>query len=394
MTMHRIAGFQGPLAGITVVDMTHVLSGPYATQILRRLGARVIKIERPGSGDDARAFGPFVQGQSTYFTALNGGKESLVLDLDQAEDRRLLHRLLARADVFVENFRPGVLQRHGLDQASLRRRYPRLIYGSVTGFGQNGPYRQRPAYDIIVQAMSGLMSVTGQPGGEPTRVGVSIGDMAAGLYLAIGLCAALFERTRSGRGSYVDIAMLDCQVALLENLLTGYLATGHAPGPLGTRHPSIAPFAAFRAADAYLVIAAANDALFAKLCRALERPDLLEDARFHSNELRHRHVDALTRELEQILSSRPARQWMDRLQQAGVPCGPLNTLAEVVKDAQLAARHMIVPVEGSEGQCQVAGNPIKLEGLADAASFPAAPELGGDQDRLLREFAAPEAQLS
>jgi CoA:oxalate CoA-transferase len=380
-----------PLDGITIIDMTHVLAGPYATLILRHLGARVIKIERPGSGDDARAFGPFVDGQSTYFTALNSGKESVAIDLEKASDLALLHRLIGRADVLVENFRPGVMQRHGLDYASLRQRYPGLIYGSITGFGQDGPYRERPAYDVIVQAMSGMMSVTGQPGGEPARVGVSIGDMAAGVYMAIGLCAALFGRTRTGLGRYVDVAMLDCQVALLENDVTSYLATGRLPRPLGTRHPSVAPFAAFGASDTHIAIAAANDALFNKLCVAIERTDLLHDERFRSNELRLEHVDALTAELEKTLATATADTWTERLQQAGIPCGPLNTLADVVKDPQLAARHMILPVQGTP--FQVAGNPIKFGGLPEAASYPAAPGLDADRERLVREFMPEEAML-
>jgi CoA:oxalate CoA-transferase len=224
-------------------------------------------------------------------------------------------------------------------------------------------------------------------------VGVSIGDMAAGLYLATALCAALFERSRTGQGRYIDIAMLDCQIALLENLMSGYLATGRVPHPLGTRHESIAPFAAFRAADTYLVIAAANDALFRKLCDALERPDLWRDERFQCNELRQQHADALTYELEKILSAGSACHWIDRLQNAGVPCGPLNTLADVANDPQVAARRMIVPVDGDR-RLYVAGNPVRFDGMPDVTHYPAAPELDADRDRLMREFIPTEARLS
>ena len=394
MTTQTTCRSTGPLAGVTVVDMTHVLSGPYATHILCHMGARVIKVERPHIGDDSRSFGPFVDGKSTYFTALNGGKESIVIDLEKADDRCLLHDMLEHADIFVENFRPGVLSRHGLDYASLRTRYPRLIYGSVTGFGQTGPYRNRPAYDIIVQAMSGLMSITGQPDGLPTRVGVSIGDMVAGLYLTIGLCAALYERYRSGCGCYIDVAMLDCQVALLENLLTDYAATGILPRPLGTRHPSIAPFGAFSTMDTPLVIAAANDHLFDTLCRAIERPDLLEDQRFMTNEGRHRHVDALTTEIERTLLSKSGGQWMACLQQAGVPCGPINTLADVMLDPQLAARHMIVPVQNEHDRFLVVGNPIKIDSMKEPASSAPAPSLDADHVQLVQEFACAEVQSS
>lgn len=377
----------GLLAGVTIVDMTRVLSGPYATMILRRLGARVIKVERPGTGDDARAFGPFVDGRSTYFASLNCGKESIALDLDEAGDVEVLHQLIARADVFVENFRPGVLARHGLDYDSLRRRYPRLVYGSITGFGQDGPYRDRPAYDIVVQAMSGMMTVTGDAGAGPTRVGVSIGDMAAGLYLAIGLCSALYERTLTGCGRYIDVAMLDCQVALLENMMTAYLATGIEPRAERTRHPSVAPFAAFHAADGDLVIAAANDRLFEALCRALNRPALATDERFRTNELRHRHVDALTQEIEVALAGKPASHWLKLLEAAGVPCAPVNTLAQAAADPQLAVRKMIVPAGSGTGTLRVSGNPIKVSGALAPEPYPPEPALDADRARLLRELA-------
>lgn len=378
---------KGMLSGITVVDMTRVLSGPYTTMILRQLGARVIKIERPGAGDDSRAFGPFKNGKSTYFTALNCGKESIALDIKQPADRDILHALLNEADVLVENFRPGVMRRFGLDHETLRERYPRLIYGSVSGFGQTGPYQGRPAYDIVVQAMSGLMSVTGQPDGPPTRVGVSVGDITSGLYLAIGINAALYERTHTGRGRYLDVAMLDCQVAILEDALTGYAATGEVPRPQGARHPSVAPFSAFRAADTYLVIGAANDGLFEKLCGALGRTDLLGDSRYRTNALRREHIDALTGELEHTLAGRSASEWIALLHEAGVPCGPISTVADIVSDAQLNERHMIVPVEDPmAGVFQVAGNPIKASGIADDVAYPSAPELDADRARIIAEF--------
>ncbi|NRO98051.1 CoA transferase [Paraburkholderia sp. NMBU_R16] len=378
---------KGLLSGITVVDMTRVLSGPYATMILRQLGARVIKIERPGAGDDARAFGPFLNEKSTYFTALNCGKESIALDIKQSDDRDILHALLGQADVLVENFRPGVMRRYGLDHETLSERYPWLIYGSVSGFGQTGPYQNRPAYDIVVQAMSGLMSVTGQPGGAPTRVGVSVGDITAGLYLAIGINAALYERERTGVGRYLDVAMLDCQVAILEDALTGYAATGEVPRPQGARHPSVAPFSAFHAADTYFVIGAANDGLFEKLCNALERPDLRDDSRYRTNALRRENVDALTAQLERTLAGRNAHEWIALLQEAGVPCGPINSVADLVDDEQLNERNMVVAVKDAKaGVFQVAGNPIKISGIADARAYPAAPELDADRARIVAEF--------
>jgi CoA:oxalate CoA-transferase len=275
-----------------------------------------------------------------------------------------------------------------LDCASLQARYPRLIYGSVSGFGQTGPYQDRPAYDIVVQAMSGLMSVTGQPGGAPTRVGVSVGDITAGLYLAIGINAALYERTRTGRGRYIDVAMLDCQVAILEDALTGYAATGEVPQPQGAGHPSIAPFSAFRAADTYFVIGAANDSLFKKLCQALDRVDLLDNSKFRTNALRRKHIDALTKQLERTLASRRAQEWIAVLGEAGVPCGPINTVADIVDDEQLNARHMIVPVNDPEaGVFKVAGNPLKVAGIADEMQYPSAPALDANRAQLIAEFA-------
>ena len=245
----------GPFADVTVLDLTRVLAGPYCTMVLADLGARVIKVERPGAGDDARAFGPFAGGRSAYFASLNRGKESIALDLKAEADRATFEALLARADVLVENFRPGTLERLGFGWEALAPRFPRLVYAAVSGFGASGPYADRPAYDVIAQAMGGIMSLTGQPGAPPTRVGTSIGDIAAGLFTAIGVGAALHHRSATGRGTKIDVAMLDSQVAILENAIARYLATGEVPGPLGSRHPSIAPFAAFAAADGHLVLA-------------------------------------------------------------------------------------------------------------------------------------------
>src|SRR5512145_762517 len=259
-------GAAGPLAGIFVLDLTRVLAGPYCTMVLADLGARVVKVEAPERGDDARQIGPFVGGVSAYFWSLNRGKQSIALDLRADPDRAVLEKLLARADVLVENFRPGVLERLGLGWDALHARLPRLVLASTSGFGQTGPYARRPAYDVVVQGMGGIMSLTGQPGGPPTRVGTSTGDITAGLFTAVGVLAALVERAHTGRGRHVDVAMLDCQVATLENAIARYVATGAVPGPLGTRHPSIAPFQAFATRDGFVVVAAGNDALFAKLC--------------------------------------------------------------------------------------------------------------------------------
>jgi CoA:oxalate CoA-transferase len=376
----------GPLAGLLVVDLTRVLAGPFCTMVLADLGARVIKVEAPG-GDDARRIGPFIDGESAYFTSLNRGKQSIALDLKDAADRTVFEKLLARADVLCENFRPGVLTRLGYGWEKLHARHPRLVLASTSGFGQTGPYAGRPAYDIVVQAMGGVMSLTGHPGSPPTRVGSSLGDITAGLFTAVGIQAALLERERSGSGRRVDVSMLDAQVATLENAIARYGATGEVPGPMGSRHPSIAPFEALATANGHIVIAAGNDALFAVLCEELERSELAHDPRFASNELRRRNVAELSALLEAALAARSASEWIERLLAAGVPCGPLNDVAAVMADPQVAARNMIVsaPLE-SGGRLEMAGNPIKLSGFDDPAARDAAPALDGDRAAIVAEL--------
>ncbi|RMF14344.1 MAG: CoA transferase [Alphaproteobacteria bacterium] len=366
-----------PLEGLVVVDLSRVLAGPYCTMVLADLGARVIKVEHPLGGDDARHIGPFVEtgdGEcfSAYFASINRGKESIALDLKEEEDRRLFEALLARADVLVENFRPGVMDRFGYSWETLHARFPRLIYAAVSGFGRTGPYRDRPAYDMVVQAMGGILSVTGTPGGPPVRVGTSIGDITAGLFAVAGIEAALVARERDGRGRLVDIAMLDGQIAILENAIARYAASGQSPGPLGARHPSIAPFAAFRAADGYLVIAAGNDTLFRKLAETLDRPEIARDPRFASNDLRCRNIAPLTAEIEAALACRPVTHWLQRLESAGIPCGPINDIASAVNDPQVRARGMIghAPLPGG-GELMMAANPVRVtEGEAGMADAP------------------------
>jgi CoA:oxalate CoA-transferase len=342
----------------------------------------VIKVERPGRGDDARAIGPFVDGRSAYFGSLNRGKQSIALDLRAESDRAVFEALLARADVLVENFRPGTLERLGYGWEALAARFPRLVCAALSGFGRSGPYAGRPAYDVIAQAMGGIMSLTGQPGGPPTRVGTSIGDIAAGLFAAIGIGAALRHRDLSGRGTLVDVAMLDAQVALLENAIARYAATGEVPGPLGSRHPSIAPFGAFAARDGHLVIAAGNDALFARLCTLLGRPELAADARFASNEARARAAEALQLELEGALRARGVGDWLEALAEAGIPCGPIQDVAQLLRDPQVAARNMLIRAGGAP----MAGNPVKLAAYPDPAERAPAPELDEHRAEILREL--------
>lgn len=369
-----------------MVDLSRVLAGPYCTMVLADLGARVIKVEHPRGGDDARHIGPFVEtGKGTpysaYFASINRGKESIALDLKREEDRRVFEALLARADILVENFRPGVMDRLGYSWETLHARFPRLIHAAVSGFGRTGPYRDRPAYDMVVQAMGGILSVTGMPDGPPVRVGTSIGDITAGLFAVAGIEAALVARERDDRGRLVDIAMLDGQIAILENAIARYAASGQSPGPLGARHPSIAPFAAFRAADGYLVIAAGNDGLFRRLAETLDRPELARDPRFASNDLRCRNIEPLTEEIESALACHPVTQWLQRLESAGIPCGPINDIASAVSDPQVRARGMIgyAPLPGG-GELMMAANPVRVTedeaGRADApAVLPAPPAL-------------------
>ncbi|MEX2650112.1 MAG: CoA transferase [Alphaproteobacteria bacterium] len=376
----------GPLAGITVVDLSRILAGPFCTMVLADLGARIIKVES-AKGDDSRAFGPFVGATSAYFASVNRGKESIVLDLKNDADRIVFERLIGIADVLVENFRPGVMDRLGYGFEALAPKHPRLVYAAVSGFGHDGPYAQRPAYDLVVQAMGGLMSLTGHAGQPPVRVGTSIGDIAAGLYAAVGIAAALRERELTGRGRKLDIAMLDCQVAILENAISRHLAGGLLPGPMGARHPAIAPFEAFATADGYMVIAAGNDALFRALAATLDRAELVDDPRFRTNDERMRNVDELKIIIESITATRPTRHWLATLAAGGVPCGPINTVADVVADAQVRARNMIVEIaDANAGALRVAGNPIKMSGVPDPQRRPGAPGLGEHRATILAEL--------
>ncbi len=377
---------RGPLSGITVIDLTRVLAGPYCTLLLADLGARVIKVEHPDGGDLARGLGPFVGGKSAYFLSVDRGKESIALDLKDADDLAVFHRLLAGADVLAENYRPGVMEKLGLGWTSLHARYPRLIYASTSGFGQSGPYAHYAAFDVIAQAMGGLMSLTGHPGSPPTRAGVSIGDIAAGLFTSIGVNAALYHRTQSGEGMHVDVAMLDCQVALTENAIVRYFA-GDRPGPIGARHPAAAPFDAFPTRDRHIVIAIGDDAGYRRLCAAIDRPDLAEAPRFVTNALRLANHEVLKRELSAALAARPGAEWLAILRAAGLPCGPINSIEDVVNDPQVAARNMIVEVDDPQaGRVKLFGNPIKMSAFDDPKVRPTAPDLDGDRARVLRDF--------
>lgn len=377
----------GPLSGITVIDLTRILAGPYSTFLLAELGARVIKVEPPGKGDDAREYGPFKNGVSTYFASVNRGKQSIALDLKAEGDRGIFEALLAKADIVIENFRPGTMEKLGYGWESLHAKYPKLIYASASGFGHTGPYSREPAYDMVVQGMGGIMSITGHPGQSPVRIGTSIGDIGAGLYTTVAIEAALLHRERTGSAHKVDVAMFDCQLALLENAIMRFTVTGQVPGPLGARHPSITPFEAFETADGHIIIAAGNDALYRKLCDVLGRTDLAQHPDYRSNDLRNRNQAKLKPEIDAVLKASPTAHWIEVIGKAGVPCGPINNVAQALKHPQVEARNMLISVEDPKaGALKLAGNPLKISGFTDPPTRAAAPELDQDRAAILREL--------
>ena len=386
------------LQGIRVLDLTRVLAGPWATQNLADLGAEVIKLERPGQGDDTRRWGPpFLAdregretGDAAYYLACNRGKKSVTLDIAKPEGRALARSLAMKSDVLVENFKVGDLARHGLDYEALARDHPRLTYCSITGFGQDGPYRDRPGYDFMIQGLGGLMSVTGErddlPGGGPQKVGVAVSDLMTGMYATSAILAALFQREKTGRGERVDMALLDVQVAMLANLSSSYFVSGAAPRRMGNAHQNIVPYHVFKAADEFLIVAVGNDTQFASFCEVIGEPDWPSDARFATNPQRVRHRDLLVGLIAQRLAKRPAREWLARLEPAGVPCGPINDLAQVFADPQVRHRGMEVRVpHPAAGEVRVVANPMKLS--ASPITYESAPPtLGQHTDEVLRSL--------
>lgn len=373
---------KGPFEGILVIDLSHVLAGPFATMMLSDLGARVIKVERPGSGDDSRAFGPFKDSKSLYFAFVNRGKESVALNLKHPEDKALFEAMVKHADVLVENFRPGTMDRLGYTWEALQAMNPRLIYASASGYGQTGPKKVEPAYDTVIQAVSGMMSMTGAPDGPATKVGTSMADLSTGIYTFSAIASALYGREKSGQGARVDIAMLDTMFSLLEGGLMHHAATGENPPRLGNRHPSITPFDTFDAADTAFVICAGDNALFKNLANAIGRPELVTDARFTDNNLRTENAVALRTELEKTLKTQPASHWLPIIDKAGIPCGPINDIVSVIADPQIAARNMFINVGG----VKMPGNPLKISGYPDPTERPEAPALDRDGAKVRAEF--------
>ncbi len=377
----------GPLTGITVLDLTRVLSGPYCTMVLADLGARVVKVEHPGKGDDTRHWGPpFVGTESAYFLSINRNKESVTLDFKHPRGREVLDRLLARADVLVENFKPGTMDRAGFGWETLHARHPRLVYASISGYGQTGPRRDEPGYDAVIQAEGGLMSVTGDGDGPAYRLGVAISDIVAGMFASQGVMAALFARERTGQGQRLDIGMLDTTAALLTYQAGNYFATGQIPARLGNRHPTIAPYETLPTADGEIVIAVGNDGIWQRFCPAIDRPELADDPRFRTNRDRLANYDALKPDLARTLITRTRAEWTRRFRAASVPCGAVRDVAEVLVDPQIAARDMVATLEHpTAGPTRVIGTPIKLSDTPGSIRTPP-PTLGQHTDAVLAEL--------
>lgn len=373
---------KGPFDGLLVIDLTHVLNGPFGTQLLCDAGARVIKVERPEKGDDTRSYEPFIDNQSLYYSFVNRGKESIILDLKDKDDLGIFYNMIKKADVLAENYRPGVMEKLGFPWEKLQEINPRLIYASSSGFGHTGPLRDMPAYDTIIQAMSGLMMETGFPDGPPVRVGTSISDLCAGIYMFAGIASALYGREKTGHGAHVDIAMFDATLSLLEHGLMSYIATGKSPGRLGNHHPYMAPFDIFNTQDSSISVCCGNDALFSSLCEALQLEDLIKDPRFISNEMRVNNQAELKIILEARLKTQPSSYWIEHIHMAGVPVAPLLTVAEAVEHPQTKARNMMIDAGG----VRMPGNPVKISGYPDPHVRSGAAELNQDGERLRAEF--------
>ena len=375
-----------PLGNILIIDLSRVLAGPYATMVLSDLGARIIKVEPP-TGDDSRSFGPFIKNKSTYFSSLNRDKESIALNLKNNKDKEIFLKLLKKADVLVENYRPGTMEKLGLKPALLMKKFPKLIIASCSGFGQNGPWSKKPAYDLIVQALGGIMSLTGFKNQDPVRVGSSIGDITAGLFTVIGIQSSLIKRNITEMGAHIDISMLDCQIAILENAISRFYSEKKLPEKLGSRHPSICPFEAYKCKDKYIVIAAGNNNLFKNFCLCLNAKHLSNSSLFINNDKRLNNADKLKVEVESILKNKNASYWIKKFESKGVPVGKVNNIKEAINLEQVKYRKMIIKVKkNNKTELEVSGNPIKISGYKESLTKKEAPNLDADRNKILKEF--------
>ena len=375
-----------PLSGIRVLDLSRVLAGPYCTMVLGDLGADVIKVESP-EGDETRGWGPpFVAGESAYFLCVNRNKRSIRIDLKTEQGRRILHKLIKQSDVLVENFRPGSLALFALDYEAAAAINPNLIFCSITGFGQTGPLRARPGYDFMIQAMGGLMSFTGEPGGEPMKVGVAVADLFAGQNAVIAILAALQARLQTGKGQHLDIALFDSQIGMLANVASSYLISGNLPKRYGNAHANIVPYQSFQARDAWFIVAVGNDKQFEKLCGLVDEPNLANDPRFSTNANRVKHREELIAILGPIFMQRNASEWLSSLEAAGIPCGPINNLDKVFAEPQLEARKMLISMEHTAvGDLKVVGSPLKFSDTPVQYKLPP-PMLGEHTEEILKEL--------
>jgi len=382
-----------PLSGLVVLDLSRVLAGPMCTMLLSDLGANVIKIEPYPKGDDARTNPPFIDGESSYFLSLNRGKRSIVINLKENKGKEIFLKMVPTADILVENFRPGTMEKLGLGYETLKPHNQGLIYCSISGFGQTGPYRDRPAYDSVIQAMSGLMSINGYPDGLPTRAGVSISDITAGYTASVAILSGLYRREKEGKGQHIDVAMLDCMVYTLENAVSRYFATGANPRRVGNRHPICTPFDIFKTQDGYVAIAVQNNTIWQRFCEAVQAANLFTDPRYETNATRTEHEPVLKQAIEEILSTRTTKQWLEALIEHSVPCGPINSIGDVVTDHHILAREMIVEVEHQKlGSIKAPGVPIKFSDTKCSIGM-ASPVLGQHSDEILAEFGFSEGEI-
>ncbi len=382
------------LKDVVIIDLTRVLAGPYCTQMLGDLGAEVIKVEMPGQGDDTRQWGPpFTEsGESAYFLSANRNKRSLTLNLKSEQAIEILKGLIARADVLVDNFRTGTLERFGLDDDTLQQIRPGLIYATITGYGYTGPYADRPGYDFMVQAMGGLMSVTGPEDGEPIRVGIAIADLATGIFTVSAILAALYGRERTGQGQRIDMSLIDSQVAMMSYVASNYLVSGELPGRLGNGHPNIVPYQSFKAKDQHFAFAAGNDRQWNKFCEALGKTEWMEDERFATNRARVQNRAQVVSELKEVFATRTAREWMDLCEQIGIPTAPINDMAQVFEDPQVQDREMLLDVpHAGGGSVPLVASPLKIPTAPVEVRYPP-PLLGQHTDEILSSMLGLDAE--